>query len=84
MLLMISVSKGENMPTISNEDRAGHLRTTIQIQPGEMVKLCRCMRSKEMPFCDGIHKSLSDTNAGPVIVEVSLPVEAGDPSKPPA
>jgi CDGSH-type Zn-finger protein len=58
------------VPTIYNEDREGHLRTTIHIHPGERVKLCRCMRSKEMPFCDGIHKTLSDTNAGPVIVEV--------------
>ena len=65
------------MPTVSNEDREGHLRTTIQVQPGERVKLCRCMRSKEMPFCDGTHKSLSGTNAGPVIVEVSLSAEAG-------
>jgi len=58
------------MPIIINEDREGHLRSIVQIQPGERVKLCRCMKSKEMPFCDGTHKTLSDTNAGPVIVEV--------------
>jgi CDGSH-type Zn-finger protein len=58
------------MPTVENEDRNGHLRTTIHIHPNQRIKLCRCMKSKEMPFCDGTHKSLSDTNAGPVIVEV--------------
>ena len=72
------------MPTISNEDRDGHLRTTIFIQPGERVKLCRCMNSKEMPFCDGTHKTLSDTNAGPVIVEVFPSGEDGNKSRPSA
>jgi CDGSH-type Zn-finger protein len=72
------------MPTISNEDRAGHLRTTIHIQPCERVKLCRCMKSNEMPFCDGTHKTLAGTNAGPVIVEVVLPEETGSPSSPSA
>jgi len=72
------------MPTIADEDREGHIRTTIFIQPGERVKLCRCMKSKEMPFCDGTHKTLSDTNAGPVIVQVYPSGEAQDTSKPSA
>jgi CDGSH-type Zn-finger protein len=72
------------MPLITNEDRQGHLRTTIQVGPGERLKLCRCMRSKDMPFCDSTHKSLPDTNAGPVIVEVSLPEKPVDPPNPSA
>jgi CDGSH-type Zn-finger protein len=63
------------MPDVINEEREGHLRTLIHIKPGERIKLCRCMKSKEMPFCDGTHKTLMDTNAGPVIVEVCQPEE---------
>jgi len=60
-------------PTVFNEDRDGHLRTVITIQPGERVKLCRCMKSKEFPFCDGTHKTLKGNPAGPVVVEVIQP-----------
>jgi CDGSH-type Zn-finger protein len=63
------------MPTFINEDREGHLRTVIALQPGERVKLCRCMKSKEFPFCDGVHKTLEGNPAGPVVVEVALPQE---------
>jgi CDGSH-type Zn-finger protein len=63
------------MPTHATEDRFGHLRTTVQLQKGERkVALCRCFQSKDFPFCDGTHKQLP-TNAGPVIVEVTLPEE---------
>jgi CDGSH-type Zn-finger protein len=69
------------MPLIHNEDREGHLRTTIQAHPGERLKLCRCMKSADMPFCDGTHKSLPGTNAGPVVVEIALPEQAApDPT----
>jgi CDGSH-type Zn-finger protein len=70
------------MPTIINEDREGHIRTIIVIQPGERLKLCRCMKSKELPFCDGTHKTLTDTNAGPVIVQFDPPGGSETPSKP--
>jgi CDGSH-type Zn-finger protein len=63
------------MPTYVNEDREGHLRTVISLHPGERVKLCRCMKSKEFPFCDGFHKTLEGNPAGPVVVEVTLPAE---------
>jgi CDGSH-type Zn-finger protein len=60
------------MPTYFNEDREGHLRTVMTLQPGERVKLCRCMQSKELPLCDGTHKELMGDPAGPVVVEVPL------------
>ncbi|MCS6923564.1 MAG: CDGSH iron-sulfur domain-containing protein [Fimbriimonadales bacterium] len=55
------------MATYQNEDRMGHLRTTVQIEPGERVALCRCFHSKNFPFCDGTHKQ--HPGKGPVIVE---------------
>ena len=61
------------MPTHSTEERFGHLRTVVLLQKDETrVALCRCMESKNFPFCDGTHKSLP-TKAGPVIVEIALP-----------
>ncbi len=55
------------MATYQNEDRMGHLRTTVQIEPGERVALCRCFHSRNFPFCDGTHKQ--HPGKGPVIVE---------------
>uniref|UniRef100_A0A0B6YV41 Iron-binding zinc finger CDGSH type domain-containing protein n=1 Tax=Arion vulgaris TaxID=1028688 RepID=A0A0B6YV41_9EUPU len=26
------------------------------IKPGEKISFCRCWRSKEWPYCDGVHK----------------------------
>lgn len=54
----------------TTELRNGHKRTTIKLECGETVALCRCFQSKEFPFCDGTHKSL-DNDEGPVIVQVS-------------
>lgn len=51
----------------TTEDRQGHPRTTVKLQPGERVALCRCFFSKEFPFCDGTHKQ--HPGKGPVIVE---------------
>jgi CDGSH-type Zn-finger protein len=79
-----SAFEENKMPTIFNEQREGHMRTTVHIQPGERVKLCRCMQSKEMPYCDGTHKTLPDTNAGPVIVEVFPLAEKRDQARPSA
>ncbi len=50
------------------EERNGKLRTVMKLEPGERVALCRCMHSKEFPFCDGTHKQL-EGNTGPVIIE---------------
>ncbi len=51
------------------EERNGRQRTTITLKPGERVSLCRCMHSKELPFCDGSHKIIA-TTTGPAVVEV--------------
>jgi len=51
----------------STEELLGHLRTTLDLEPGERVALCRCFQSKQFPFCDGTHKTLPD-NRGPVVV----------------
>jgi len=59
------------------EERNGKLRTVMKLEPGERVALCRCMRSKNFPFCDGTHKTV-EGNTGPVIVEaLATPSEAG-------
>jgi CDGSH-type Zn-finger protein len=58
------------------EERNGKLRTVMKLEPGERVALCRCMRSKNFPFCDGTHKTV-EGNTGPVIVEaLATPSEA--------
>lgn len=51
------------------EERDGKLRTTLKLESGERVALCRCLHSKNFPFCDGTHKTLPGSKAGPVIVE---------------
>ncbi|MFN7035405.1 MAG: CDGSH iron-sulfur domain-containing protein [Bellilinea sp.] len=58
----------------STELRNGHKRTTVKLETGESVALCRCFLSKEFPFCDGTHKTL-DSDAGPVIVQAPKPTE---------
>lgn len=55
------------MAEITNEDRNGHIRTTLKLEPGERVKLCRCQKSSEYPFCDGAHKALDNT-IGPAVI----------------
>ncbi len=60
----------------NTEERNGKIRTTMKLEPGERVALCRCMHSKEFPFCDGTHKQMEGT-AGPVIIEaLTEPIEA--------
>ena len=68
------------MPKHTTEDRFGHLRTNIEIQPGERVSICRCGASKEWPFCDGVHKTLPN-NVGPAAVTV---VTEDEPEEKPA
>jgi CDGSH-type Zn-finger protein len=55
-------------------DRMGHLRTTVELEPGEKVALCRCFKSGDFPFCDGTHKTL-ESNIGPVVVSAPEPEE---------
>lgn len=50
-------------------DAKGHLRTTVTLNPGDKVALCRCMQSKKFPFCDGTHRTI-EGKFGPVLVEV--------------
>jgi CDGSH-type Zn-finger protein len=65
-------------PKFTNEDRNGRLRTTIKARPGERLKLCRCMQSADMPYCDSAHKFV-ETSAGPIIVLIE---EAQEPPAP--
>jgi CDGSH-type Zn-finger protein len=55
------------MAKITNEEHNGHLRTIVELEPGEQVSLCRCWKSKEFPICDGTHKTL-ESNVGPARV----------------
>ena len=53
----------------TTELREGHPRTTVKLEPGERVALCRCFGSAKFPFCDGTHRGIE--GKGPAIVEVS-------------
>lgn len=66
------------MATHETVERNGKLRTTVKLEPGERIALCRCMRSKNFPFCDGTHNTIEGTT-GPAIVEALR-----EPSEPPA
>lgn len=55
------------MAEIHNEEIKGRIRTTIHLEPGERIKLCRCHKSAEYPLCDGAHKLL-DGNIGPAVI----------------
>lgn len=50
-------------------DAKGHLRTTVILNKGDKVALCRCMQSKKFPFCDGTHRTI-EGKFGPVLVEI--------------
>lgn len=65
----------------STETHHGRLRSTVHLQPGERVVLCRCFKSQTFPFCDGAHKTL-EGQAGPVIVEVQLPPSPSESQTP--
>jgi CDGSH-type Zn-finger protein len=55
------------MAKIITEDHNGHLRTIVELEPGEQVSLCRCWKSSKFPICDGTHKTL-EGNVGSVRV----------------
>ena len=58
------------MADFTTEPRDGHPRTTVRLEPGECIKLCRCFGSTIFPLCDGKthHEHLG---MGPVIIEVA-------------
>jgi len=50
-----------------------HPLTTVELESGETVALCRCFASSKFPFCDGTHKQ--HDGKGPVIVKVAAASE---------
>lgn len=67
------------MAVHQTEEREGKLRTVLKLEPGERVAICRCLQSKNFPFCDGTHKTLPNSKAGPAIVEaLTQPTEEGE------
>lgn len=58
------------MATHQTEEIQGHPRTTVELEPGETVALCRCFGSAKFPFCDGTHRQ--HEGKGPVIVKVAV------------
>jgi len=46
-----------------------HPMTTVKLEPGEKVALCRCFGSGKFPYCDGSHKD--HAGKGPAIVEAT-------------
>ena len=55
------------MAKITSEEHNGHLRTIVELEPGEQLSLCRCWKSAKFPICDGTHKQL-EGNVGPARV----------------
>lgn len=68
------------MPEHSTIEKNGRLKTRIILKQGEAVELCRCMQTKDFPFCDGTHKHI-DTTAGPIVVEVLSSEEKTPPNQ---
>jgi len=58
------------MPEFTTVEKGGRIRHIIKAQPGEQFMLCRCMGSKEFPFCDGTHKNMP-FSVGPAVVEIA-------------
>lgn len=67
------------MATYTNEERMGHVRTNVELEPGEQCALCRCFKSGKFPFCDGMHRQLPG-ELGPVIVKAAEPKPTHPPS----
>ncbi len=40
----------------------------IEVNPGERMVICRCLKSSNLPFCDGSHRQEGCT-IKPVIIE---------------
>lgn len=56
------------MAKVTSEEQNGHLRTIVELEPGEQVSLCRCWKSSRFPFCDGTHRQV-EGNVGPARVK---------------
>ena len=54
------------MATQTTEDKGGHPVTSIVLEAGEKVAVCRCWGSKNFPFCDGTHRQIE--GKGPAVV----------------
>ncbi|MDA9832085.1 CDGSH iron-sulfur domain-containing protein [Gammaproteobacteria bacterium] len=48
-------------------DQNGHLKEEVTLQCGEKKAICRCLKSKNMPFCDGSHREAGE-GVMPVII----------------
>ena len=44
-----------------------HPVTTVKLEKGEKIALCRCFKSKKFPYCDGSHRN--EPGKGPAIVQ---------------
>jgi len=56
------------MAKVTSEEHNGHLRTIVELEPGEQVSLCCCWKSAKFPLCDGTPKQL-EGNVGPARVK---------------
>jgi CDGSH-type Zn-finger protein len=49
------------------DHQKGHVREEVVLKCGEKKAICRCLKSKNMPFCDGSHREEGE-GVMPVIV----------------
>jgi CDGSH-type Zn-finger protein len=64
------------MADFTTEPRDGHPRTTVRLEPGERIQLCRCFGSTIFPLCDG-KTHHEHPGMGPVVIEVTPAPEGG-------
>jgi|GEM_PF-425411 len=66
------------MAKVTSEEQNGHLRTIVELEPGEQVSLCRCWKSGKFPFCDGTHKTLEGSVGSVRVKAPEVKVEIRD------